>query len=49
VVIVRKTKEIKHKMFQRLKLNSSLLTAQDLLHHIYWGGGITGSLKAKKS
>lgn len=31
VVIVEKAKDIKHKIFQRLKLNSSIVPAQDFL------------------
>lgn len=37
VVIVEKAMDMKHKMLQRLKLNSSMIPAQDFLYNLYWG------------
>lgn len=37
VVIVEKAKDTKHEMFQRLKLNSSIVPAQNFLWSLDWG------------
>lgn len=49
VVIVGKDKDMKHKMFQRLELNSSIAPAQDFWRAHIGEKNLTDSLKARNS